>query len=234
MTTPAVRRMASEYKVDLRQIVPTGRDGRVLKEDVLNHLSLISSGGKESKVQTEAERAESRPPGQAVLLEDRSETIKGITKSMFKTMTASLSVPHFGLSEEIDLTQLVKLRPELKQISAERGTPISYVPFFIKAASLALNQFPILNATIDKNEEKIVYKASHNIGVAMDTKHGLLVPNIKGVNSLGVLDIARELVRLQELGKNGQLGTNELSGGTFTLSNIGSVCLSICVIVSLH
>lgn len=231
-----MRRLASEHKINLAEVVATGKDGRILKEDVLNHLdkrgasqtvttastarAAEASVGKPTTTTTTTTKVAVRPE---LTKEDRSEPIKGITKSMFKTMTASLSVPHFGLSEEIDLTKLVKLRPELKRISAERGTPVSYMPFFIKAASLALDHFPILNATIDKGQESITYKAAHNIGVAMDTKQGLLVPNIKHVNHLSVLQIAQELNRLQELGRHGQLGTNDLSGGTFTLSNIGSV-----------
>lgn len=229
MTTPAVRRLASEHRINLAEVVATGKDGRILKEDVLNHLEKAGTSPNTRASPTEANEANNiaKPIKMTVshemTKEDRSEPIKGITKSMFKTMTASLSVPHFGLAEEIDLTKLVKLRPDLKRISSERGTSVSYMPFFIKAASLALDHFPILNASIDKTQESITYKAAHNIGVAMDTKQGLLVPNIKHVNHLSVLQIAQELNRLQELGKSGQLGTNDLSGGTFTLSNIGSV-----------
>lgn len=238
LTTPAVRRLAAEHNINLNHIAGTGRDGRVLKEDILNH---INSAGQQQRQQEAAESptpvtkvaaasspavsgsmSTQKPPAKATPA-DRVEAIKGITKSMFKTMTASLSVPHFGLSEEINLTQLVGMRPEIKRISSERNVPISYMPFFIKAASLALNEFPILNSSIDKTGENLVFKGSHNIGLAMDTKQGLLVPNIKGVNQKTVLEIAHEMNRLHELGKRGQLGPDDLSGGTFTLSNIGSV-----------
>lgn len=92
-----------------------------------------------------------------------------------------------------------------------------------QAASLGLLQFPILNASVDESCQNITYKASHNIGIAMDTEQGLLVPNVKNVQICSVFEIASELNRLQKLGSLGQLGTTDLTGGTFTLSNIGSI-----------
>lgn len=235
LTTPAVRRLAAEHKINLNDVAGTGKEGRVLKEDVLNFIN--QSVQTETKSDAETEKFSPKSPSQttfqplkstieakAPLPKDRTEPIKGITKSMFNSMTNAISVPHFGLSEEIDLTHLVRLRPDIKRISKERNVQISYMPFFIKAASLALNNYPILNSSIDKSDN-IIYKSSHNIGVAMDTKQGLIVPNIKRVNQLTIVEIAQELNRLQELGKKGQLGTSDLSGGTFTLSNIGSVCV---------
>lgn len=256
LTTPAVRRLAMEHRINLKDVVGTGKEGRVLKEDVLNYINMAkqktpspgmgsssSAGPVQGRSLAESTSTRGLPPSaplsprrptssssaplapkpSAPLPADRVEPIQGITKSMFKTMTQSLSVPHFGLSEEVDMTALVKLRPEMKKAAEERGVTLSYMPFLIKAASLALTEFPILNASIDVSGEKIVYKGAHNIGVAMDTKQGLLVPNIKGVNQLSIIEIAQELNRLHELGKNGQLGTNELTGGTFSLSNIGSI-----------
>lgn len=142
---------------------------------------------------------------------------------MVKTMTAALKIPHFGYCDEVDLTALVKLREELKPVASARGIKLSFMPFFIKAASLGLLQFPILNASMDESCQKVTYKASHNIGVAMDTEQGLIVPNVKNVQARSVVDIAAELNRLQKLGSTGQLSTADLTGGTFTLSNIGSI-----------
>ncbi|TDG95983.1 hypothetical protein EPR50_G00241580 [Perca flavescens] len=142
---------------------------------------------------------------------------------MVRTMTAALKIPHFGYCDEVDLSRLVALRSELRSTAEARGVKLSYMPFFIKAASLGLLHFPVLNASVDEGCQNITYKASHNIGLAMDTLQGLLVPNVKNVQLLSVFDIAQELNRLQALGVGGQLGTSELSGGTFTLSNIGSI-----------
>ncbi|KAK5931376.1 hypothetical protein CgunFtcFv8_027529 [Champsocephalus gunnari] len=138
-------------------------------------------------------------------------------------MTAALRIPHFGYCDEVELSRLAALRKELKPLCESRGVRLSFVPFFIKAASLGLLHFPVLNASLDEGCQNITYKASHNIGLAMDTSQGLLVPNVKNVQLLSVFEIAQELNRLQALGTAGQLGTNELTGGTFTLSNIGSI-----------
>ncbi|KAH9412538.1 hypothetical protein DERP_006500 [Dermatophagoides pteronyssinus] len=247
ITTPAVRRMAIEHKVDLNNVIGTGKDGRILKEDILTYLeqqqqqqsakpaidvkadnttttTTTSQTIKKAESKLSIKKSPTTTTSNIPLNEpDRIEPFSSITKGMFKTMTKSLQVPHFGLSEEIDLSLLIKLRPEMKKISNEKNIPISLMPFFIKSTSLALEKYPILNSTIDISGEKIIYHQSHNIGIAMDTKQGLLVPNIKNVNQMTILDIANELNRLQQLGQKGQLGINDLNGGTFTLSNIGSI-----------
>ncbi|KAF3834601.1 hypothetical protein F7725_027159 [Dissostichus mawsoni] len=128
-----------------------------------------------------------------------------------------------AIPRPVELSRLAALRKELKSLCESRGVRLSFMPFFIKAASLGLLHFPVLNASLDEGCQNITYKASHNIGLAMDTSQGLLVPNVKNVQLLSVFEIAQELNRLQALGTAGQLGTNELTGGTFTLSNIGSV-----------
>jgi 2-oxoisovalerate dehydrogenase E2 component (dihydrolipoyl transacylase) len=97
------------------------------------------------------------------------------------------------------------------------------MPFFIKAASLALHQNPILNSSLSSDETELIYKEYHNIGVAMDTPNGLIVPNIKNVEDKSIIDIAKELNRLQGLASKGQLGSNDLADGTFTISNIGTI-----------
>ncbi|KAK7468189.1 hypothetical protein BaRGS_00036602 [Batillaria attramentaria] len=154
---------------------------------------------------------------------DRTEPLKGIKKAMVKTMTAALEIPAFGYYDDIDLTQLVNVRKKLKAIAEQRGVRFSYMPVFLKAASLAMMQYPVLNSSLDEKGENIIYKASHNIGVAMDTPDGLLVPNVKNVQSLTVFEVASELARLQALGEAGKLGNEDLSGGTFSLSNIGTI-----------
>lgn len=142
---------------------------------------------------------------------------------MVKTMTAALRIPHFGYCDEVDMTTLVELREDLKPLAESRGVRLSFMPFFLKAASLGLLQYPILNASLDDNCQNITYKAAHNIGIAMDTQQGLIVPNVKNIQVRSIFEIAAELNRLQSLGSSGQLTATDLTGGTFTLSNIGSI-----------
>lgn len=133
------------------------------------------------------------------------------------------SIPHFVYSDECDVTKLVRLRNEVKEDLAKQGVSLSFTPFFMKAASRALEQFPELNAWLDEESQSVRSLPDHNISLAMDTPEGLVVPNIKQVQNLNVLQIAKELNRLQNAGKNSSFQINDLSGGTFTLSNIGVV-----------
>lgn len=236
LTTPSVRKLAAENNINLSNVKPTGKDGRVLKEDVMLYLNFIESSksGKppETRPPAAAVQQPAKPMPQHVLehvqqyqpaqSSDRIVPIKGIQKAMYKTMTNSLNIPHFGLSDEIDLTKLVQLREELKSLKDEQ-LKITYMPFFVKAASLALSRYPILNSSIDETGQNLIYKSQHNIGIAIDTVHGLIVANIKSVNQRSITDIASEMIRLQELAANNQLSNEDLSGATFTLSNIGSV-----------
>uniref|UniRef100_A0A3P9K9D4 Dihydrolipoamide acetyltransferase component of pyruvate dehydrogenase complex n=1 Tax=Oryzias latipes TaxID=8090 RepID=A0A3P9K9D4_ORYLA len=244
--TPAVRRLAIENNIKLSEVVGTGKDGRILKEDIMNFLAkqtgAILPPAPVQEIQTpgpsppSAAAPPGRPTSPSTVVKappprttpvftgkDVTEPVKGFHKAMVKTMTAALKIPHFGYCDEVDLSRLVALRTELKPIAESRGVKLSYMPFFIKAASLGLLHFPILNASVDEDCQNITYRASHNIGLAMDTSQGLLVPNVKNVQLLSVFEIAQELNRLQALGTAGQLGTAHLSGGTFTLSNIGSI-----------
>uniref|UniRef100_UPI0037E871A2 lipoamide acyltransferase component of branched-chain alpha-keto acid dehydrogenase complex, mitochondrial isoform X1 n=2 Tax=Semicossyphus pulcher TaxID=241346 RepID=UPI0037E871A2 len=242
--TPAVRRLAMENNIKLSEVVGTGKDGRILKEDILNFLAKQTGAILPPTLFQEIQTPPPAPPLTAAAArpvstpaaikpppipkpvftgKDVTEPLKGFHKAMVRTMTAALKIPHFGYCDEVDLSRLVALRAELRSTAEGRGVKLSFMPFFIKAASLGLLHFPILNASVDEGCQNITYKASHNIGLAMDTSQGLLVPNVKNVQLLSVFEIAQDLNRLQALGAAGQLGTNELSGGTFTLSNIGSI-----------
>jgi len=239
LATPAVRRIAQEYGVNLGDVSGSGKEGRVLKEDILAHVEGASPAPAPAFVPPVAARplapalqqAAAPPaplplpprPSPVIAGKDRVEKTNVIVKAMTKTMVEALKIPHFGYKDEVEMTQLVKLRSELRAACLERGIKLSYMPFIVKACSLALLHYPILNSTLDAQSETITYKASHNIALAMDTPMGLLVPSIKGVQGLSVFEIAVELNRLQQLGVAGKLSTSDLSGGTFSLSNIGSI-----------
>ncbi|KAJ6658413.1 hypothetical protein lerEdw1_020117 [Lerista edwardsae] len=242
LATPAVRRLAMENNIKLSEVVGTGKDNRILKEDILNYLAKQTGAilplSPKPEIIPPSLKLEPTPGKPKVKIptipvpiskpvvisgKDKTEALSGFHKAMVKTMTAALKIPHFGYCDEIDLTQLVQLREELKPIAQARGVNLSFMPFFLKAASLGLLHYPILNASVDENCQNITYKASHNIGIAMDTEQGLLVPNVKNVQACSVFEVASELNRLQNLGSANQLGTNDLTGGTFTLSNIGTI-----------
>lgn len=133
------------------------------------------------------------------------------------------SIPHFVYSDECDVTKLVKYRDEVKDALKERGVSLTYMPFFIKAISNALKKYPELNARVNEVSQTVEIVAEHNICLAMDTPEGLVVPNVKNVQNLDIVSIAKELNRLQELGKRASIPPSDLTGGTITLSNIGVV-----------
>ncbi|CAF1093368.1 unnamed protein product [Adineta steineri] len=224
LATPAVRRMAKDLQISLNDVQGSGKDGRILKEDLLNHKSAASKPPPTASPPSPATVKSAptiKPRPTTTTVADRNEPVKGIKKAMVKTMTQANTVPHFTYCDEYDMSQLVKLRKQLKK--QNKDIKISYLPFIIKACSQALLNHPILNAHVDSKCENITYKGSHNIGIAMDTKDGLLVPNIKNVQQLSITQIANELNRLQQLGKAGKLSTDDLTGGTFSLSNIGAI-----------
>ncbi|XP_060815173.1 lipoamide acyltransferase component of branched-chain alpha-keto acid dehydrogenase complex, mitochondrial [Bombus pascuorum] len=210
LATPAVRRIAMENHINLKDVISTGKGNRILKEDILAHLEKMSTS-------SERKRVEEKPTAETVI------PIKGYTRHMWKTMTQSLSIPHFVYSDECNVNRLMDYRNEVKDSVKEQGVSLSLMPFFIKAASRALEKVPQLNAWLDEKNQTLRIQERHNIGIAMDTPEGLIVPNIKNVQDLDIIEIAKQLNRLQELGRKSSIPPNDLSNTTFSLSNIGVV-----------
>jgi len=227
--SPATRKFAAQNNIDLSQIVPTGKGGKVTKDDVNDAIRARDQPEVVQQVVqpvTDAKRPPKALPKSAVMTSGgggRTEKLGPITKAMVKSMTEALKIPHFGYNEEYDVTQLVQTRAELKSIAAEYDIKLSYMPFIIKAVSMALMEFPVLNSTLSADLTEVTYLDSHNIGIATDTPHGLLVPNIKNVQNLSILEIAQELNRLHQAGLANKLTQNDIGGGTFALSNIGAI-----------
>jgi 2-oxoisovalerate dehydrogenase E2 component (dihydrolipoyl transacylase) len=231
LTTPAVRRLLKENNLSASDVVAfaTGKDGRLLKEDVLAAIR----GNHPAATPTPAAAPASSPSATApttskATAADWEVPMRGYQRIMFKSMTASLSIPHFGFSDEYGMDALIELRATLnKQLAASPTAAgvakLSFMPFFIKAASLALHDYPILNASVTSDGNNIHYHGSHNIGMAVDSPNGLVVPNIKGVQDLTILDIAAEVGRLAAAGRAGNLSMDDLNGTTFTLSNVGTI-----------
>lgn len=225
LTTPAVRRLASENKVNLAEIKASGPNGRILKSDILEYLNIIppTNDSNRSKPLVEKSKNIPSPVATTPTTGDRVEKLKDVRKVMFKSMTAALKIPHFTYSDEVNVTDLVALRNSLKGDAESIGVKLTFMPFFIKAASLALTKFPILNSSLDEENESIIYKAAHNISIAMATPNGLVVPNVKNCEQKTILQIARDLNDLLERGRSGKLTPDDFQNGTFSLSNIGVV-----------
>lgn len=237
--TPAVRHLCKELKLDILDVEGTGKDGRVLKEDIYKLIEARKNG-------TRTASSPNAGPGAPLPSGVQTETRQPLTKTqegMFRAMTRSLNIPHFLYADEIDFTELAALRTRLNKVLATSSSSwapvipnagavskLSYLPFIIKAVSIALQQYPILNARVDTSADKpaLVHRTQHNIGVAMDTPAGLLVPVVKDVGAHSILTIAAELSRLQALAVEGKLGPQDMSGGTISVSNIGSIGGTYC------
>ncbi|KAG9186609.1 2-oxoisovalerate dehydrogenase E2 component (dihydrolipoyl transacylase) [Alternaria panax] len=220
LATPAVRHMVKEHKLKIEDIEGTGREGRVLKDDVQRHMESMK-------------QATSTPSTSSILapvptqqMEDQVKPLTPVQSGMFKQMTKSLSIPHFLYTDAVDFSSLTSLR---KKYNAGREKPerITPLPIIIKAVSLTLQQFPLLNSHLDTttnpNKPQIVLKGSHNIGVAVDSPAGLLVPVIKNVQNHSIASLAQEIQRLSSLARASKLSSADLTGATFTVSNIGSI-----------
>ncbi|MCJ1401124.1 hypothetical protein MMC11_004336 [Xylographa trunciseda] len=224
LATPAVRGMLKDLAIKIEDVQGTGKDGRVLKDDVQKFAAARETASQvaETPPVTQMKSRDSGPQREIVI------QLTPIQSQMFKTMTRSLFIPHFLFADEINLTALEALRVRLNALSSP-GRKLSYLPFIIKAVSVALEDFPLLNSRVEYDPDvkgvppRVVMREKHNIGVAMDTPQGLLVPNIKDVGSLSILEIADQLKHLQNLAQVSKLTAVDLTGGTITISNIGSI-----------
>ncbi|RVU40849.1 dihydrolipoyllysine-residue acetyltransferase [Rheinheimera riviphila] len=224
VASPAVRRLARELSIDLTQVPGTGAKGRVYKEDVQNFARGVKAPVTACAIKDAAKAAMPATAASVATGGRRVEPIKGIKAAMARQMAESVAtIPHFTYCEEIDLTELIALRLSLKDNLAKQGVKLTMMPFFMKAMSLALNEFPILNTQVNADCSELTYFDDHNIGIAVDSKVGLLVPNIKGCQGKSIVEIAKDLTRLTDLAREGRVSPADLKGGTITISNIGAI-----------
>jgi 2-oxoisovalerate dehydrogenase E2 component (dihydrolipoyl transacylase) len=220
LATPAVRGLLKEHNIDISQVNSSGRDGRILKEDILAHL------GNQNMAASSPSPAYQAPSTESKQLET-SHPFSPVQSHMFRAMTASLTIPHFLYADEVNVTYLSNLRSRLNHSREPADLKLTLLPFILKAVSICLNRYPLLNAridtAIDPSRPQIIYRTNHNIGIAMDTPAGLLVPVIRNVGGLSISDIAHEIRRLSELAKAKRLPSADLNGGTITVSNIGNI-----------
>ncbi|KAJ4296703.1 hypothetical protein N0V90_006751 [Kalmusia sp. IMI 367209] len=221
LATPAVRHLIKSLNIKIEDIEGTGKDGRVLKEDVQRYTQ-----SKKETSSAGTPTAASSAPGQLVE-EDRVQPLTPIQSAMFKKLTHSLSIPHFLYTDSVDFSSLNAVRKKYNATKKEKSQRITTLPFIMKAVSLALQQYPIMNARLDTltnpDKPQLIFKGSHDIGIAVDSPSGLLVPVIRNVQSLSIEAIAAEIARLSELARTGKISTDDLKNATITLSNIGSI-----------
>ncbi|MFC4777722.1 dihydrolipoamide acetyltransferase family protein [Paenibacillus sp. GCM10023252] len=240
LATPSVRKYAREKSVDLTQVGGTGKNGRITREDVDG----FSTGGAQAAatpaaaVDTTAAPAQDNaavaakgagepkpahtPAGSQFRPEERVP-FKGIRKIIANAMSKSVyTAPHVTIMDEVDVTELVALRAKYKPYAEKKGSKLTYLPFIVKALVAACRQFPIMNATLDEENQEIVLRKYYNIGIATDTDNGLIVPVIEDADRKNIFMVADSIRDLAVRGRDGKLSGSELKGSTITISNIGS------------
>jgi pyruvate dehydrogenase E2 component (dihydrolipoamide acetyltransferase) len=218
LAVPMVRKLAADLKIDLRTIKGSGPQGRITKDDVLQ------------------EAKEKRPPEKAAPPKEVKELrkdaygaveripLRGMRKTIALSMAKSKStIPHAAGIDEADMTELLALKAKAKERAAQKKIHLTVLPFVIKAVVAALEEHPYLNASLDDGNGEILLKKYYNIGVAVDTKDGLMVPVVKNVKGKNVFQLATELTDLSDKARSRTIDLADLKGGTFTLTNFGAM-----------
>ena len=215
---PAVRKLAREFGITLQQVSPSGPKGRILKEDLHRFVKekLNSPHQPQSGFNFASYDIDYSQWGSI-----KEEALTKFQKSAFKNLhTSWINIPHVTQHDEADITDLLALRLKIQK---NRYTKITPLAFFIKAICKILKDYPFLNSSLSPSLDGIIIKEFVNIGVAVDTPYGLIVPSIKNVDQLGILEIADEIKRLSDLAKARKLSNTELQGGTFSVSSLGGI-----------
>ncbi|MHB0980602.1 MAG: dihydrolipoamide acetyltransferase family protein [Thermoleophilia bacterium] len=231
LAMPSVRTLAKELGVDLSVVHGTGPGGRILRQDVEDHAEAAVYGrptvSAPAVAVAEVETAEAWMGG--ALQQDEHGvvervTFKGIRRTMARRMAESLAKQaQVTTTDDADITIIRRIREKERTLAAERGIRLTYLAFVIKSVAAALQRFPRINAVLEETCEELVLKRYYNIGIAIDTKAGLVVPNIKDAESKGIFKIAEEVVDLVERAQERRLDLSELRGGTFTITNYGAI-----------
>ncbi|MEW8969628.1 MAG: dihydrolipoamide acetyltransferase family protein [Mesobacillus sp.] len=252
LASPYTRKVARENGVNIMEVKGTGPAGRIIEEDILafvklkeavvantseagseHHVPNVSKPGSEHQVPNVSEAgSELQAPKLSEAGSEEHDSgvhkdtlpFRGRRKQIAKKMVQSLyTIPHCTHFEEIDVSELIALREEIKAA----GNSISATAFFIKALSIGLKEFPVFNAKLDEENESIQLLREHHIGIAVDTPDGLIVPVIRNVEKMNLKQIHGEMKRLTKLALDDKLTVKDISGGTFTISNVGPLGGSI-------
>lgn len=266
LATPAVRKLAREEGIELESVKGTGADGRITREDVLNHAAQMhaapaapksvppqpvavraeappSHGAVQHNVQPQQPRPAAAPPKQsgsdpqqsrqpqskpqqpvASAPQDERRPIRGLRKRIYDKMHQSKSTAaHFTYVEEFDLTELVELRERTKTQLEAQGVKLNYLPFIMKGCVVALKKFPHINALVDDSRGETIVRRNFNLGFAVQTDEGLMVPVVRDVDQKSIVQLAKEIDELAHKCRTRTASSQELSGGSFTITSLGQL-----------
>ncbi|AZV60681.1 dihydrolipoamide acetyltransferase family protein [Peribacillus frigoritolerans] len=226
---PSVRKYAREQGVNIREITGSGDNGRIMKEDIdafkngktaPQQPAAQSEASQQNDTETTEKQKVSIPEGQ---YPETREKMSGMRKAIAKAMVKSKqTAPHVTLMDEVDVTLLVAHRKKFKEIAAQKGIKLTFLPYVVKALTSALREFPMLNTSFDDEASEIIHKHYYNIGIAADTDKGLLVPVVKDADRKSTFAISQEINELATKARDGKLAPNEMKGASCSITNIGS------------
>jgi len=222
MATPVARKMAKDLGLDINEITGTGPAGRVMKIDIQRAFSQ-KQGADSLSVKPIADRSIST---QAVSIPSggKTEELSQIRKTIAARMVESkFTAPHATSFEEVEISRLVEIREEIKERFSGDGIRITYMPFILKATALALKNHPKLNCHLDMKNNRVIYNDKYNIGIAIDTPDGLIVPVINNADTKSIVELAAELKDKSNRARQRKLTLDELRGNTFSVTNYGSI-----------
>jgi len=211
---PSVRLLARKLGIDLAQIRGSGPSGRILVEDLTEHI----------KPSTPSKTEKSEPHPIDVGLPGTKQKLVGLRRKIAERMVQSTQqIPHYSYIDECELTDLVRLRSQLKSTFYRVGVKLTFLPFFVKAVSRALKEVPIVNSTFNSESGEITLHDHYSIGFAVATPGGLIVPVIRDADQKDIAAIASEIERLSIAARNGKVKIEDLREGTFTITSIGNI-----------
>ena len=220
---PAIRRFAREVGVDLATVQGSGQGGRITREDVLEVVRNGSRAAAAASADTNGIVLPGEPgqdPWGGVNIEKAPKIRRTIAAKMHESW---MTVPRVTNFDDADVTELEKIRQASKVDYAEKGIKLTSMPFLIKAVSMALRDHPLINASYDQENGQVIYKRYVNVGIAVDTERGLVVPAMRNTDQKSISEIARDLASTAENMRSGSFSMDDLRGGTFTISNLGAI-----------
>lgn len=222
--SPAVRKFARELGADLGRIHGSGRKGRITRADVVEYVKNIVS-----RPAAQHAAAGSGIPAMPEVDFSKFGDVETVALSRIKKISgpvlhrAWLNVPHVTHHDEADITELDAFRKEVDGQAKQEGYRITLLSFLIKALTISLKEMPDFNASLSADGQSLILKKYFNIGVAVDTPNGLVVPNVKDADQLGIIEISKRLGDLSKKARDGKLSPKEIQGGTFSISSLGGI-----------
>ncbi|MHA2316857.1 MAG: dihydrolipoamide acetyltransferase family protein [Candidatus Hodarchaeales archaeon] len=213
LAPPSIRKQAREQNIDLKAIIGSGPAGRITRKDFDEYRDL-----RENMV---IPKTHEKP---VISRKDEIKPLRGLRRNIAKAMRKSKdTAAHYTYFEEVDMSSLDSMKNKSKSLAEERGIKISYLPLVIKCLIPALRKFPIFNSSLNDENGEIVIKGDINIGIAVNTDEGLVVPVVKNVDQKNIWELAQEISDLAQKARDGELKLNDVKGGTFTVTSVGNL-----------